>query len=83
MQLILLKLYHQNANPAISGHFCLHFEYYFSVASNNMHKHFYFVSFVCQQLFLQAVSLRNAGPEPLQLLLELSDGHLPVQLHRL
>ena len=34
-----------------------------------------------QQFFLQVVSLNHAGPEPLQLLLELSDGHLPVQLH--
>lgn len=43
----------------------------------------YFVSFVCKQLFLESVSLGDAGPQPLQLLLELSNGHLPVQLHRL
>lgn len=42
----------------------------------------YLVSVVRQQLFLQAVPLGNTGPQPLQLLLELGDGHLPVQLHR-
>lgn len=45
--------------------------------------YYYLVSLVCQQLFLQVVSLGNTGPEPVQLLLELGDGHLPVQLHRL
>lgn len=43
----------------------------------------YLISFVSQQLLLQTVPLGDTDSEPLQLLLELSDGHLPVQLHRL
>ena len=42
---------------------------------------YYLVSFVCQQLFLKTVPLGYTDPEPLQLLLKLCNGHLPVQLH--